>query len=207
MGGLGGGDLVTVSPKHHRSSACPAQPVISARRGRNGVTLIQCVHREIMTCTHVNAHASVCTHTYKQVHTQAHMTCIHVHIQVCVHTHTHTHTLKKKKVFWINFDFAAANLFTGLIHWESRACIIGQGGVCSPLSPLMLQASSMEVHLGWVAALLGNPPVPLVPQPHPTLHSCAGHQNFFYHPDFPQLNRNPISNASWFSSLCSYLCC
>lgn len=67
---------------------------------------------------------------------------------------------KKKSLFWIKFDFAAANLFTGLIHWESRACIIGQGGICSPLSPLMLQASSTEVHLGWVAAPLGNPPVP-----------------------------------------------
>ena len=68
----GGGYLATVFPKHHHPSAHPAQPVISARGRGNGDTLIQCVHREITTCTQVNAHSHVCTRTYKQVHTLEH---------------------------------------------------------------------------------------------------------------------------------------
>lgn len=53
----------------------------------------------------------------------------------------------------------------------------------------MLQASSTEVHLGWVATPLGNPPVPLVPQrPRPPL--ICWPPKFLLPPDFPQLNRN-----------------
>lgn len=66
-----------------------------------------------------------------------------------------------KNVLGIKSDFAAADLLTGLIHWESRACIIGEGGVFSPVFPLMLQPTPCRYCLG--TGPCGKLPVPLSP--------------------------------------------
>lgn len=52
---------------------------------------------------------------------------------ICVQSRASSLCRKGWGVFWIKSD--SANLFSGLIHGESRACIIGEGGFISLLTP------------------------------------------------------------------------
>lgn len=103
------------------------------------------------------------------------------------------HYVKKKKVLWIKFDFAAAHLFSGLIHWESRACIIGQGSIFSPFSSL----NATGRHCGdtpWFPASLGSLPVlfPALPNnPTSSPRNCRP-LKVLLPPGLPHLSRNPL---------------